>query len=63
MGFRTCSDLFNYTSALCRLNRVDDFGVNEFRLDNLQHWNGFQCQYLSIDKRKMAELNFGIATA
>jgi hypothetical protein len=53
--------LFNYTSALYRLVRVDDFGVNEFRVDNLQQWNEFQSHYLSIDNSGVTELNFGVA--
>jgi hypothetical protein len=48
---------------LCGLVRVDDLGVNEFRLDNLQQWNEFQSQYLPIDNGKVTELNFGIAVA
>jgi len=61
--FRTYSELCNYTSALCGLVRVDDLGVNEFRLDNLQQWNEFQSNYLSIDNRGVTELGFGIAAA
>jgi hypothetical protein len=45
------------------LVRVDDLGVNEFRLDNLQQWNEFQSQYLSIDNREVTELKFGIDAA